>query len=138
MTRADRLARVGVVVHVLALREAENYVPNRVLQSIGRPRDASRKLDLLKKLKLQQRGYFDMKNGFEFSGGSPKIATAQLTLFDGLDQRVAVGLCGGFGKDLLKRMENARDNLTERDFASLGADVVAELCTLLVKFARVI
>src|SRR5262249_13891263 len=38
--KADRLRLLGVLVHVLELREAENYVPNRILRTIGRPRDA--------------------------------------------------------------------------------------------------
>jgi len=129
-------------VHVLELCEAENYVPNRVLGNVGAgrdaKRDASRKLDLLKRLTPQQRAYFDMKKGFVPSRDGQVIHNDQISLFDGLDQRVVVGLRGGFGSDLLKKMEEMSNNLAERDFASLGVDVVAELRTLLTKIASVI
>jgi hypothetical protein len=136
--KAERLRLLGVLVHVLELREAENYVPNRVLQAIGRPRDASRKLDLLKRLTQHQRGYYDMKIGFGPVNGPPTLPGEQAGLFADLDADALLGLRGGFGRDLLKRMEDDSGHLTERDFASLGADVLAELRALLSTVISVI
>jgi hypothetical protein len=71
--KAERLRERGVAVWVLTLREAENYVPNRVLGSIGRPSEASRKLNLLKRLTPEQRGHFDMKAGFGVPDRPPNV-----------------------------------------------------------------
>lgn len=90
--KADRLSRIGIVVHVLELREAENYVPNRVLQTVGRPGAASRKLDLLKQLTSEQRGHFNMKEGFGPDNRPPAIRPEQRTLYAGVSQRVLNGL----------------------------------------------
>lgn len=136
--KADQLTRVGIVVHVLELREAENYVPNRVLITVGRQRDASRRLDSLKKLTLQQRGYLDIKKGFGPTNSAPVIRDEQADFFRDLDQDVLVALRGGFGMDLLKRLEEAKERLTERDFASLGEDAIADLRALLAKLVSVI
>jgi len=136
--KADRLRLLGVLVHVLELREAENYVPNRILRAVGRPRDASRKLDLLKRLTQQQRGHYDMKIGFGPVNSSPNVPDEQAGLFGDLDAEVLLGLRGGFGRDLLKRLEDDGGRLTERDFAGLGADVLAELRALLSALISVI
>lgn len=136
--KADRLRLLGVLVHVLELREAENYVPNGILRAVGRPRDASRKLDLLKRLTQHQRGHYDMKIGFGPVKGPPLVPDEQAALFGSLDMEVLLGLRGGFGRDLLKRMEDDGGHLTERDFAGLGLDVLAELRALLSTLANVI
>ncbi|HET8681919.1 MAG TPA: hypothetical protein VFM54_08605 [Micromonosporaceae bacterium] len=136
--KADELRTLGVLVHVLELREAENYVPNRVLRAIGRPHEASRKLGLVKRLTPQQRGHFDMKTGFGPPGGPPVVPSEQAALFGDLEEDVRLGLRGGFGKDLLRRMEDAGGHLTEQDVAGLGADVLVELRALLVTIASVI
>jgi hypothetical protein len=133
--KAERLHKAGVVVHVLALREAENYVPHRVLKEVGRVSDASRKLALLRQLTPEQRGHLDMKVGFGRADQPPTIHAEQAELFGPLEQQVLLGLRGGFGKDLLKRMEQNKATLTEQDFVSLGPEVAADLRALLVALA---
>lgn len=134
-TKADSLVGLGIVVHVLELREAENYVPNKVLARCGRPREASSKLELLKRLSPEQRGYFDMKDGFKRADAVP---SAQSGLFSGLDDRILRGLGHGFGTDLLHRLSGMKEDLTEHDFAALGTDVVPEIRRLLCAIASVI
>ena len=134
--KAERLAQIGVVVHVLELREAENYVPHRVLRRPGRFGDGAQKADLLLRLTPEQRGHFDMKNGF--GPASRPVPVEQAILFGRLDPTTLTGLRGGFGKDLLRRMADGCADLTERDFAALGAEVAAELRTLLATVTSVI
>lgn len=136
--KADDLQQHGVVVHVLELREAENYVPFRVLHSVGKAGAASRRLDALKLLTPQQRGHIDMKTGFGPPTDPPIVPGRQKRLFDGVPMQVLLRLRGGFGKDLLKRMEAMRDRLHERDFTQLGEDVAEELRRMLATLARVI
>ena len=134
--KAERLAQVGVVVHVLELREAENYVPNRVLRHPGRFGDGLLKAELLLRLTPEQRGHFDMKNGF--GPASRPVPVEQAILFGRLDPATLTGLRGGFGKDLLRRMADGCPELTEQDFTSLGAEVAAELRSLLATVTSVI
>lgn len=135
---AARMMAVGVVVHVLELREAENYVPNRVLGMAGDPRDASRKLTLLERLTPEQRGYFDIKHGFGPVSRPPQIRQEQQALFHGVDREVLLGLRGGFGENLLTLMESISNGLTESDFSFLGEPCTTELRTLLAKLVEVI
>lgn len=126
---ADQLATANVAVHVLVRREAENYVPHRVLARIGRQREASRKLTLLKRLTPQQRAHIDMKYGF--GKAKPAEVATQQELFGSLDPVVRRALYDGFGKNLLERFAEHREQLTEDDFTALGDEVVAELRRLL-------
>lgn len=126
---ADQLATANVAVHVLVRREAENYVPHRVLARIGRQREASQKLTLLKRLTPQQRAHIDMKYGF--GKAKPAEVTMQQELFGDLDRAVRRGLHEGFGKNLLERFAEHREQLTEDDFATLGDEVVTELRAML-------
>jgi hypothetical protein len=127
--KANELVKQGIVVHVLELREAENYTPYRVLATIGKRPAAAQKVALLRKMSSAQRGFFDMKNGFGPTNGQPVIQPGQRTLYQGLPHYVVSGLRGGFGKDILRRME--RHTLSEHDFASLGDGVLVELKRLL-------
>ena len=131
--KADKLTKMKVAVHVLDRREAENYVPYRVLAQAGRRPVASRRLAFLKRLTQDQREHFDMKHGFKKV--RPAVQAAQRDLFDALDLDVRLGLHDGFGQDLLQRMHNDRERLTEHDFAQLGDEVVAELRALLATLA---
>jgi len=132
--KAKTLVEAGIVVHVLALREAENYVPNRVLFTCDRkPSQASRKLDALKTLTPAQRGHFDMKHGFRNS-----VPAEQSELFARLDPKVTAALKEGFGSDLLHRMDAMSGQLTESDFTSIAPDIVAEIRSLLGEIAKVI
>lgn len=133
--KADRLRAEGVVVHVLEFREAENYVPNRVLAGVRYHRGTHQRLEHLKRLTQVQRAHFDMKHGFGHTNGIPP---AQRSLFESVAPGTVRGLREGFGSSLLQRLEEASDYLTERDFASLGDDVVAELRAMLDKLASVI
>ena len=133
--QAARLASDGVVVHVLEFREAENYVPNRILAGTRNHSRASLKLTHLKRLTAQQRAHFDMKKGFAASGG---ILPEQQPLYSNLGMRATQELRGGFGSDLLRRLEEESATLTERDFDGLGTGVVPELRGLLDKLASVI
>jgi len=99
--KADDLRNSGILVHVLELREAENYVPNRVLSvAIARPRDARRKLECVKRLSPTQRGHYDMKIGFRQKNGTVAVHSEQKELFDGLDGGTVRALGDGFGRDL--------------------------------------
>lgn len=134
--KAKELSTSDVVVHVLELREAENYVPNKVLAASASQKDAHKKLNALKQLTSDQRGYLDMKRGFPPQGGA--FHSEHGDLYQGLDARVLSVLCGGFGASLLKRLYEMRDHLRERDFESAGPGVVHELRVLLGKIASVI
>lgn len=133
--KADKLQGMKVASHVLTRREAENYVPHRVLADIGRRGEASRRLTLLKRLTPEQRDHYDMKYGFRKVEKSAEALRAYQELFDALDQDMRAGLHDGFGTDLLKRLHADRARLTEHDFAQLGQDVVAELRALLATIA---
>lgn len=136
--KANSLSQLGIVVHVLELREAENYVPNRVLACIGRPRQASKKLDLLKRLTSDQRGHFDMKKGFGPVTDKAVVPAQQIDLYSDVAQEVIDGLRGGFGNSILKRMYELSDRLTEEDFAGIGSGIVDELRDLLAKLSNAI
>jgi hypothetical protein len=133
--KADFLASIGIVAHVLEFREAENYVPNRALAATRSPRHASQRLNHLKRLTPAQRAHFDMKRGF---GPSGQVRAEQVTLYSALYPNVIHGLREGFGSDLLRQLEDRSDTLTESDFASLGDGAVEELRSLLAKLASVI
>jgi len=127
--KADDLVKQGIVVHVLERREAENYTPYRVLAAIGRRPAATQKVAMLRRMSPAQRGFFDMKNGFGPTSGPPVVSPEQSALYQGVPHYVLSGLRGGFGKDILRRMEN--HTLSEHDFASLGEGVLVELKRLL-------
>jgi hypothetical protein len=132
---ADKLAKDGIITHVLEFREAENYVPNQVLSRIrGRPGNISQRITYLKRLNREQRAYFDMKKGFS----GERIRTEQASLYADLRRDVIHGLREGFGDDLLPLLERESYALTERDFTALGNDVVGELHGLLAMLASVI
>lgn len=127
--RVVEAARIrGVVVHVLKLREAENYLPNRVLGTIEPRRHSSRKLDALKRLSLSQRGYFDMKAGFQAAKRHPDRKKRQDLLF-GERLNDCPALENGFGDGLLVRFHLMSDHVSVSDFDSLGVtDELNELC----------
>lgn len=137
--KRDRLSLAGIAAHVLRLREAENYVPNRVLAGTGRHgQAAAQKLKLLKQLTPDQRGYYDMKHGFGPTAKDPVIPTSQQELYTSLQLPTLRGLRCGFGNDLLQRLERASTSLTENDFAGIGDTVVAELRGLMTTLDSVI
>jgi hypothetical protein len=134
---ADKARQAGVEAHVLEFREAENYVPNRVLAPNGRRRDTaetSRRLTALKELSPVQRAHFDMKSGFGTRGGTQVTPDpAHAGLYDDLSPRTLVKLSSGFGSGLTKRMEEmaSQGRLTGSDLSALGEGVVEELRRIL-------
>lgn len=135
---ASRLASNGIVAHVLELREAENYVPNRVLRGVGKASDASHKLAWLARLTAEQRGYFDMKHGFGRPDRPPRIHSDQRTLFSGVERDVLLGLRGGFGGNLLELMEASSGSLTEQDFVAMGEPTKSDLVSLITVLTDII
>jgi hypothetical protein len=136
--KAAKIRDLGAGVHVLELREAENYAPNRTLIETGRKRESSKRLAHLKKLTPEQRGHYDMKHGFGPTDKEATIPPAQETLFDGLDKATLRGLRGGFGKNILKVLEETSHTLTPRDFEALDVNLAAELRSLIAKISHVI
>jgi hypothetical protein len=88
--RIEEVRRSGVLVHVLTLCEAENYLPNNLLRAHKPYSDVARKLDCLKQLTLEQRGYFDMKKGFPDG-----VRVEQRELFQGVPLRSSKGWPAG-------------------------------------------
>jgi hypothetical protein len=134
---AEKLTSLDVPTHVLTLREVENYVPNRILAGLS-PRKVSRGvLAALRTLTPQQRGHFDMKEGFGPINQPPVVKPFQQELYRDLPNQTRRALRGGFGKDLIQQMSRQLSapgaRLTEADFGSLGegTEVVDELRSLL-------
>ncbi|MEV6342645.1 hypothetical protein [Actinoplanes sp. NPDC051851] len=136
--KAADFRAAGLSVHVLELREAENYLPHRVLAACGSPSTASATLTALKKLSPDQRGHYDMKNGFGRRAEPAKIRPEQQALFDGLDPHIRDALRGGFGDGLLPVFERHCARVKVADIAALGAHVEADLRALLSTIESVI
>lgn len=129
--KADALKRSKIRVHVLELREAENYVPNKVLAATVRDKESARVLALVKKLTPEQRGHFDFKKGFGGKGRTPTIPQQQRRLYGSLEESAVRTLSDGFGTGLLATMHDRyRAGLTEEDFSGVGPSVAAELRAL--------
>jgi hypothetical protein len=136
--KAEEIQNLGVDTHVLEMREAENYTPNRVLITIGKRIETYPRLSHLKRLSKEQRAHYDMKFGFGSTDKQPKIPQEQADLYKNLGISVILGLRGGFGKHILSKLEEMSPNLTPRDFESLGDEVASELRSLLNKISSVI
>lgn len=136
--KAERLREAGIVTHVLELREAENYVPTRILRAVSRRPADFQRVGLFLRMTPAQRGYFDMKKGFGPPNGPPRISARQRSLYAGLDPAVLLGLRGGFGDNLLAGMSYHGGQLTQHDFEQLGDDVLDDLCSLLTKITDII
>jgi hypothetical protein len=130
------LRALGLRVHVLTLREAENYLPNKVLRAVKPLRTSSRRLDHLRQLNHDQRGHFDMKHGFKRSKGVPE---QQRDLFADVHPRTIAGLEDGFGQGLLTTFESMADRLTDTDLArDVGEAVPGELRGLLAMLREIL
>ncbi|MCK2213030.1 hypothetical protein MF672_004350 [Actinomadura sp. ATCC 31491] len=136
------LGELGVPGHVLRFREAENYVPNRVLAAIAGPRrELAARIDALKKLDPHQRGHFDFKHGFwDRKKACPAVPDAQKDLYAPLPDHVMAALRNGFGENLtvILEREARAGKLKEADFEALGPEVVAELKGLLALLQEII
>jgi hypothetical protein len=134
--KADTLEEYGAKTHVLTLREAENYIPNRRLAMLGRPSATRSRLDALKRLSLEQRGYYDMKNGFASDHKQGSLPEARNELYANVPEPVRRANHDGFGGDVIIKAFSPDANLTEEDFDKLG--VAAELRNLLATINTVI
>ncbi|NKE57242.1 hypothetical protein FXN61_10505 [Lentzea sp. PSKA42] len=130
-SKANEMRAAGILVHVLELREAENYAPNRILALTGKPGITSTKLKNLKKLNSDQRGYFDMKKGFAVKNSDPAIKPTQLALYAGISPVVVAALGEGFGVNILECLHRYRAGLKVEEFDRIGAGVAQEIETLL-------
>jgi hypothetical protein len=130
--KAEQAAKEQVKVHVLELREAENYLPNRLLACVGRGTESSRRLTALKTLIPAQRGYYDMKHGLHKTAktGSAKTAPAEhKALYEALPEPTAQALSSGFGSHVLVDCLVHAGSVQIQDFDKLG--VTQELRHLL-------
>jgi hypothetical protein len=139
---AAKAAEYGVRAHVLSLREIENYVPDRVLESLEPRHKYSAQLDALKQLSSEQRGCLDMKKGFGFGVGKTAKAphTKHKGLYDDLPSQVRDALRAGFGPDLVLKLEAlAKANaLTVHDFGDEESETTKELRALLGMLREII
>jgi hypothetical protein len=131
--QAQALDQKGIFVHVLELREAENYIPNKALQRLKPYRDSSRKLDALKALTPSQRGHFDMKRGFGKSSW-----TKQADLYGDVTPRNVFALRDGFGNNVMKILAAQMGNLSESDFTTVGPCVAEELHRILAMLRKIV
>ncbi|WP_445148364.1 hypothetical protein [Baekduia sp. Peel2402] len=137
---ASRLAPDGVHVHILELREAENYIPTKALTTIrvvrGQRRVLSEKLEALKGLTVDQRGHLDFKNGFRMGANGPEVPASQASLYASVSESDRVRLVGGFGSSALECVSTAEASLKPSDFATVAPNARAELEDLLNKIER--
>lgn len=135
--KAEKLSRHCVKAHVLELREAENYLPNCLLAAMGTPATTARRLEALKRLSPEQRGYFDMKYGFGKEEKPQKAVPLQRReLYADVPEDVRRAVHDGFGHDVITKAVTYAARLSEQDFEKLG--VAAELRKLLATINTVI
>ncbi|MEU4541436.1 hypothetical protein AB0G15_42060 [Streptosporangium sp. NPDC023825] len=140
---ADGLRDLGVPGHVLVFREAENYVPNKILAAVsGLTRaELAKRIAHLKDLTPDQRAYFDFKTGFwNKKKCCLEISPEQQELYESLSERMVQGLGAGFGEKLSRLLEREAKagNLQESDFAALGSGVCEELRGLLALLREIV
>lgn len=132
---AANVAEHGVRAHVLSLREIENYVPDRVLESLEPRHKYSAQLEALKQLNPEQRGCLDMKKGFlPGAGGKARSPHSKHKgLYDDLPVGVRDALRTGFGQDLVHKLEAMAGGgaLTTHDFGGEESYTSKELRALL-------
>jgi len=86
------------------------------------------RLSALRRLTLEQRSVYDIKNGFQSAANGTAIVRAeQSVVFASVDAETLAGLCGGFGDHVLDVFERDAHALIESDFHGLGRNVVSEL-----------
>lgn len=131
--KVEKLAGHCAHVHLLAWREAENYVPDVVLRRCVSRATASQRLRMLNQLLPHQRGVYDMKNGFR--NGVPP---GQRDVFADLDEAVLEVLSEGFGRNILTVLSDLRGELTAADFDSVDRDAADDLRALLDAIDRLV
>ncbi|GAB3980409.1 hypothetical protein GCM10029978_078390 [Actinoallomurus acanthiterrae] len=141
---ADELRDAGINGHILRFREAENYVPNRILAAALVPEQRSvvaERIRHLKTLTPEQRAHFDMKKGFaDRKREGFEIPPEQQDLYASLPEPSRVVLRLGFGDGLTAILlrEAEAGNLGEEDFAALGPEVCDELRAILDLVQRIL
>ncbi|WP_394359651.1 hypothetical protein [Amycolatopsis sp. SB7-3] len=136
--KARQLAADGIEVHVLELREAENYVPNSVLFLCGKHKIINRRVNALKKLTKEQRGYYDMKYGFGRPDEPARIRSEHGTLFSDTPAELIKALRGGFGTKILARFRERSPYLAPTEFERPNLDTADEIREILQKIATII
>ena len=131
--KAASLAQHCAHVHLLAWREAENYVPERVLHLCGDTRLARERVRILRRLLPRQRGVYDMKKGFR--NGIP--ADQREEFADVCADDLAV-LREGFGSNILTKLFELRFELTAADFEAVDSGAAADLRALLAAVDRLV
>jgi hypothetical protein len=116
------------LVHIWWRHEAENYLPDTVLELSAHPQ-ANQLLKHLRTLPTEHQGWIDMKNGLQ---KSPKPIADALSA----DGRRVWEM--GYRKQLPKPLVPDHLSLTVEDFRALGEDVHDELLHLLDKIKRVL
>ncbi|WP_049567240.1 hypothetical protein [Nocardiopsis sp. SBT366] len=139
---ADEASEHGARVHVLRLREIENYVPVRVLESLGSGHQHTVQVEAFQRLDPEQRGFFDMKKGFGLGvGNTAKGPHAKHQgLYDELPSEVRDVLRKGFGPELVSKLGALADAdaLTVHDFGGEEGETTKELRALLGMLRRII
>lgn len=125
----------GIRVHVLGLRESENYIPDKCLRKLPSQQPAATTANALARLSKEQRGHYDMKSGFKRG----KVSRPQRSLFGDLAPQVLRDLAGGFGPKTINCLMDHAHLLTEEDFrADVGAGVPDELRGLLAMLREIL
>ncbi|MEU4048797.1 hypothetical protein AB0F09_06225 [Streptomyces olivaceus] len=160
--KANAVERAGGYIHVLAFREMENYIPNRVLARQAKRSSAqagmAKRLESLKKLTMDQRAHFDMKYGFRAKsirkaadpkkkprhpgsvGRTFQVSPQHRGLYDDVHERDLIVLSEGFGTDLpgLFFQEVRAGGISEGDLDGLGLGATQELRSMFGKIRKVI
>ncbi|WP_229070194.1 hypothetical protein [Actinoplanes sp. DH11] len=131
--KVEKLAGYGAHVHLLAWREAENYVPDAVLRKCVSRAAAARTLHALHQLRPHQRAVYDMKHGFREG-----VPPAQRDVFADLDEAVLEVLRDGFGRNVLVRLSDLRSELAAADFEAVDRGAAADLRALLEAIDRLV
>ncbi len=136
-TKAQKAREIGIDVHVLELREAENYIPPRSLRGNDSATRRRRVAEAFARLTLEQRGHFDMKRGFRNKKGETAIPPEQQTLYASLDDELVEELANGFEGKIIRCLAEATV-LTVEDFTEVGPGVVDEIRKLIKMIGEVV
>lgn len=101
--------RLSIPYVMLAKRTIENYLPVGALQ-----RSSHRSCyQAFLKLNATQRDHYNMKKGFARSNsGAPKLPVEQIAIFAHVPTKILGDLCEGFGGEVWRLFQTARDVIT--------------------------
>ena len=121
MRELPRRNNCDIPYAILRKRESENYLPVSAIQGSTRKFKETRKAFL--NLNQKQKDYYNMKGGFRGDERRPVAErTEQKALFEYVPQRILNDLCDGFGKEVWRYFESARDVITA-DTISLTCEI---------------